>query len=606
VTAFKNQGITADDSWFAQNSNHPIARIRAFFDKKIVNTVGRGTNLSIRRQYIELQRAPYGLKCNALSAFVLGIALRHILDKGYQWDNQQKTGTLDTDVLAEIIEAVVKDDGQDKIKLEKHICRLSREEKAFVEKAPRMFRITNIVADARVEDVLLQIQNRVEELSARVPLWVLPEYINSVGEPFADIISEILNNICLAGSTSSKSGKSEERTNAIKDVGKIILDNPSLVDTVAGYIETDYFVRAFQIYVDRTAPPLAVLAQEIDDVTHRYCQSICDKAAETAGLLWKQSDISAEIDETIEEYEIIKLMKPFMGFVGFVSFKNTIDTLRDAVVSKNKLPKTLLTAAFPALSMFLTNITNIGTTSNIKDGLAQNINVIKELFFDVSKIKSIELLKQRLSGLTISDSDLFHIYNDLQSGFLTEESVFLDNVRTKIENFIKNSIAQNIKTEWKRITDTDSPTDWANVNNIPARFALNGIASVNDIIAAVESPDKFSSDKLGELLDALKDIPNIGIAVCQKRFMEEIIPKRFVKFNITLSSLIEFLKNKYGEQPNNWSPRPDLSDFIRNQYKGTFAPQVAEKIKRTSAEDLKNFILQLAQENPDLGLLFWE
>jgi hypothetical protein len=209
-------------------------------------------------------------------------------------------------------------------------------------------------------------------------------------------------------------------------------------------------------------------------------------------------------------------------------------------------------------------------------------------------------------GLTIFDSDLLKIYNSLQSGFFNDESVFLDNVRLTIESFIKNSVAQSIKTEWKRITDTDSPTAWANINGIPARFVLNEIASANDIIAAVEFPTNFSSEKLRELLDVLKGIQSVSVTYCQEKFMEEIVPKKFVKFNINLSSLIEFLKGKYGERPNNWSQSPDLSDFIRSQYKGTFAPQVTEKIKKTSAEDLKNRLLQLAQENPDLGLLFWE
>jgi len=70
--------------------------------------------------------------------------------------------------------------------------------------------------------------------------------------------------------------------------------------------------------------------------------------------------------------------------------------------------------------------------------------------------------------------------------------------------------------------------------------------------------------------------------------------------------LLDFLRGNYGNQPNNWPLKLDITDFIRGQYKGTFAPQVAEKIKKTSAEDLKNRLLQLAQDNPDLGLLFWE
>jgi hypothetical protein len=66
------------------------------------------------------------------------------------------------------------------------------------------------------------------------------------------------------------------------------------------------------------------------------------------------------------------------------------------------------------------------------------------------------------------------------------------------------------------------------------------------------------------------------------------------------------LKDEYAKHPDDWPTKPDINKLIRKEYKGTFAPQVTEKIEKTSAEDLKNRLLQLAQDNPDLGLLFWE
>ena len=606
VESFKKQGITADVNWFKQNANHPIPQIRLLIDKKIANTIGKGSPLSVRKIYIELQRAPYGMKWNALSAFVLGIAFRHILDKGYRWDNLQQTGALDTDSLAEIIESVVKDDGQGKIKGEKLICRLSREEKAFVEKAPRMFNIINTTEDARVEDVLLQIQNRVEQISGRVPLWVLSKYICETDEPLAEDISIVLNKICLAGSTSSKSGRSEERSNTIKEVGQFILNNDGLPDTVASYIRPEIFVTAFQIYVDMAAPALVLLAKEVGDVSHGYCQAILGKTAETAGLLWNQVDITEEIDETIKEYEVIKLLKPIAGFSGFVPYRSAIETLREAVVEHNKLPKSLIVSAVPSLSVMLSAISNNGAVQDIKDELEQNEDFVTKLFFDVTHAMSIKLLKQRLTNVTISDSDLLKIYSGLASGFARDENVFLDDVRAKIENFVKNSLAQNIKAEWRRLTDTDTPSAWANSNGIPARFILNNIAEANDIMSAVQTPEQFSSDKLNTLLNILSVLDPVDIVKCHELFRNETVPSQFAKFNISLPALLDFLRNNYGNQPNNWPPKLDVGDFVRREYKGTFAPQVTDKIKKTSAEDLKSRLLQLAQDNPELGLLFWE
>jgi len=607
VNNFKGQGISINDSWFAQNTSHPLSKIRSLFDDKIAKTIDKGTNLSIRDVYIELQRAPYGMKCNVLSAFSLGFALRHILDKGYQWDNLQKTGALDADTLVEIIETIVRDDGKNIMKSEKYVCRLSPKEKAFVEKAQKMFGMSSAIVDARVEDVLLRIQNHIERISERVPLWILPEYIRSVGEPSADIIANVLNNICLAGSTSSKSGKTEDRTNAIKDVGQFILENDNLIDTVAGYIKSDNFVTAFQIYVDKNTPTLASLAQSVGDVSHDYCQAILDKTAETAGLLWKPADISAEIDETIQEYEIIKILKPIIGFPDFMSYKNVIDTLINAVTVGNKLPKMLIITAVPSLSVLLSSLTtNNGSVSDIKYGLEQNINIIRALFFDVTKAKSIELLKQRLSGEAISDANLLNIYNSLPSGFLRDESSFLSDVHTQIEIFAKESVTQNLKSEWKKLTGTDSPSIWAMRNHIPAQFVLNNITEADDIIKAVEKPESFSSDKLTSLLNVLSGLSPVTITECQKQFIAETIPHRFTKFKISPSSLLDFLERKIGKQPNIWPSKLDISEFIQEQYKGTFAQQVMEKINKTPAEDLKNKLLQTAQDNPELGLLFWE
>jgi len=127
-----------------------------------------------------------------------------------------------------------------------------------------------------------------------------------------------------------------------------------------------------------------------------------------------------------------------------------------------------------------------------------------------------------------------------------------------------------------------------------------------DLLKAIEQPETFAATKLAELLEILKEASAQSIEDCQKAFITETVPHKYAKFNISLASLLEFLRSRYGTQPNNWYHRPDISDFIRDQYKGTFAPQIKEKISKREAEELKQRLLQLADENPELGLLFWE
>ena len=289
INKLKADGLTDDLGWFAANPDHPLGAIHSLFEKKFANTVGKGGHQSIRKIYIELKRAPFGLRYNALSAFVLGYSLRDILQKGYQWTNGQLTRPLDADTLAEIIETVIKDDGKDSLGTkEKLICRLSREEKKFIEKAPEMFGATPN-ADATVNSVLSQIQMRVEAESAKVPLWMLPEHIHKLNDPRFNEIETFINNVCTALTTSSKA-KVEERVNAVnavKEAGEIIINSPDIVGIIADYVKKENFLNAFEIYVDKAKPALSSLANSVGDVSHGYCTAIRERCQETAGWLWK-------------------------------------------------------------------------------------------------------------------------------------------------------------------------------------------------------------------------------------------------------------------------------------------------------------------------------
>jgi len=605
VNTLKKNGISDDESWFAQNPEHPLGAIHALFEKKFSNTVGRGGQQSIRVVYIELKRAPYGLCYNALSAFVLGFCLRDILQKNYQWTNGQLTLPLDADTLAEIIETVVKDDGNNKIGIkEKLICRLSKEEKKFIEKAPIIFGATPI-ADATVESVLSQIQGRVEAISARVPLWVLPEFVRATNDPKADDIETVLVDVCTAFTTSNK-GKVEERINAVKQVGEIILNDPDIINVITDYIKTENFVSAFEIYVDKVNPALSALAKSIGDVSHGYCRSILDRCQETSGWLWKQADISREIDDMLCEYEIISLAKPLCGYSNFVPYKSVFDALKLAVTDTNHLPKQLIEAFYPTLANFLSALQSTGAAQDIKLALQQSFAFIKRMFFDHAKTESLVILKSKLNAVVLDDSDLCDILNEMVGGFGLDENTFLTNIRVKIEEFAKKSVLLIIKSEWTRISGTSTPVEWSMNNGMPARYVFGNNPDTADLLRAIEHPETFAGAKLADMLEMLKNFKTASILDCQKALMSDVVPARFKKFEISLASLLEFLRIRHGNQPNNWPLRPEISEFIKSQYKGTIAPQIKEKIRNRSAEELKQKLLQLADENPELGLLFLE
>lgn len=591
--------------FFAQNPDHPLTAIHALLQRKMSNTVGRGGQFSLRTAYIELQRAPYGLRYNALTAFVLGYCLGDILKKDYQWTNGQLTKPLDVDTLAEIIEAVVKDNGANKLGVkEKQICRLSKEERTFIKRAPEIFG-TGPVADATIPTVLSQIQTEVEKKSAKVPLWVLPELVHAENDPREDLIETVLTDICTAFTTSNK-GKVEERSNAIKEAGKILEDDPEIIGVIANYLKRENFLRSFDLYVDRVAPELARLAASIGDVSHGYCTAILQKCQETAGWLWKQADISEEITEIGCEYEIIRLAKSMCGFTGFAEYKDVFATLQKAVIVNNHLPRQMIEAVHPELIGFLAEIQTGQNRLDIKSALEHSASAIEGLFFDHARMEPLQILRSRIPTTVLDDADLLGLLDEMTGGFQMSESAFIAAFAEKVEDFSNRSVILAIKREWKRISGEETPAAWAMHNRIPARYLFAGLPDDSDMLKAIEQPQSFAAGRLKELLSLLQRITARPIIDCQTALMADVIPHQYRKFDIALAPLLDYLCRKYGNQPNGWPMRPDVTEFIKGQYKGAIAPQIKARIKSKGAEELKNRLLQLAEEHPELGLLFWE
>ena len=461
VNTFKGQGVQADGAWLEQNPLHPFSQIHELFAKKIRNTIGNGNNFSIRKAYIDLQRPPYGLRLCGLSAFAMGFALRNALEKDYQWTNEQYTNSLDAGVLASIIEDAIADDGGNgkKIKIERFLCRLSREERIFIDKAPLMFNALSGKAGT-VEGALLAIQERVEAVSGRVPLWMLPDYIASINAPQTDTIREIIRNICLALGTSSK-GKTEERTNAVKEVGRVIMEDSSIIQIFAGFFQSEYFLKALCKYIDAAQPTLAALAESIGDHSQGYTKAVLEKAVETAGWLFTPSDIAQHIQDAIAEYEIIRILKPLLGAGGFISYKDAIDGLRNAVTKTNKLPKQLIVAYTPALAPFLSAAESGSTANQLLDVLMTNKDAIQSMFFDPSHTEQIACLKARLNNPNAAGAELLSIYNGDSNGYYSSESAYLDAIGAAIEIANKNSLIMQFISAWKTFSGEDNPAAWA-------------------------------------------------------------------------------------------------------------------------------------------------
>ena len=505
--------------------------------------------------------------------------------------------------MAEIIESVVKNDGQGDIKGEKFICRLSKEDRAFIEKGPSIFGLVP-QQDATVEKVLLQIQDHIEKVSSKVPLWILPEYINNESDPQAEDINDILRLVCAAGRVSSK-GKIEERTEAVRQIGAKILTVANLSEAVSKYIVPENFIVAFQLFVDKKQPELKNLAIKIGDNSHDYCNAILSKTASTAGLLWKEADISNEIHETFLEYQVIDYLQDRLEIKGFATYSNIISSLKHAVNSCN-IPQSIIKTYYPATADLFSELNSNSSPSKLLLNLQNNDAVLQKLFFTADKQEIIELVKKKLGDNTLSNETIKEAVEAISRGYALDEKTFINQIRKKIDENKKLIARGKLQKAWQKYSGSETPDAWARENNIPVKYILSEFDDSDILLHAINAPEDFSVDSLLKYADDLAGYKAPDITTCQQRFLSTVIPSKYSKFGISLASVIQYMKDKYGVDPNAWEQHPNIDALIKDQYKTVLAPKIVKMISDDNPDDLKNKLITMAKDNFEIGLLFLE
>lgn len=611
VRKFQAFAVGANDAaWFAQNPEHPLSKIRELFEKKIANTLGKNAPLSIRKVYIELQRYPYGLRMNGLSAFVLGFVLNDLLlGKGYRWTNDQLSQELDAETLAEIIEAVVKDDGADKIPQEKKICRLSKEEKAFVQRAPQMFGADS-TGLSRVEDAINAIAEKAVQTAGRIPLWALGEHVARVAPAEADELRAVLEDVCIVCRVSSK-GKVEERTQAIRRLGERILADVDLVERVRQYVAFENFHSGFQAFVERIEPELVALAERLGDATWEYRDAILAKNSETACWLWQEADVASVVKETLYEYRFVETALNIVAASGFTPFKKLTDVL-ETRVRRSLLPKSLIVDVWPTLDEFFDALQD-RSAQRLSEAVKTNADAIRRFFYDDEHAEATRIIKSKLkTDSPLPEPEALDVLRNFaaaasQNVFEMNQNAFLNAVVAEVEKRVTESTICRLREEWRRVSGADSPDDWALNRLIPARWLFDPLdLDGTEFVKASRNPNAYSKTRLEELLLFAETLEPIPSRYRVEAFVTAITPKRFQAFDLASEEILGFLATRYGANPNDWPETPTLDDLFQKRYKELFAPKIQAKIESTDSETLKNKLLRLTLNHPEVGLFFWD
>ena len=612
IANYEREGVRGNETWFDENPKHPLTQLRDLCKKKQDNAVGAGNPCSIRKIYIELQRPPFGLLSVPHSAFVLGFVLKGWLEglRKLQWTDGVQSMALDAQTLAEIIEAVVKDDGAGEIKGEKLICRLSKEEKAFIEQSGTIFGYQP-APNGTIEGALQQIEQALERISERVPLWVLPDAIRAAGDPNAEAMCEVLDKICAANSISSK-GNMEERGNKVKQIGGILLGIEGLASALHGYMTPLTFANAFQVYVDTAKPELKTVAERLGDTARAYCGDAKKRLAQTAGWLWKRGDVDTVLDEVLRQYQCAEAVRDLASASGFLTFDDAVRRLKSAVFAENKVPVEFWTRKHPALSRFFELLSRPlagqQDAAALEEVLRQQRDSVRDLFFDGTRKSQYAAMGEIFAGewpsVVAESRDL---YNAFPVDFVVmPEQSFIQQGREEIEKFRTSLTSKRLLQIWKEKTGAESPGEWSRNNNLPAEFALK-VEDARSAAEVVANPGGASPEKLQAVLKAISRQGAFAtVEEARARFLDRVLPPRYGKFGLGADELAAALRDSIGSEANRWLSHPQLGGavdaFVQASYKTHTRGKAAERVKAMSDAQAKALLLKIIDDLPDAGL----
>ena len=612
VAAWQKNGVTGVETWFDANPNHPLTQLRDFCKKRQDNTIGAGNTCSLRKLYIDLLRPPFGLMCVPHSAFVLGFVLKTWLTgkRKLQWTDGVTSRVLDAEALAEIIEAVVKDDGANAIRNEKLICRLSKEEKTFIEQSSVIFG-SSPLADGTVEAALNAVGTRLEQISHRVPLWVLPEYIREQAEPSAEAMAKVIDALCAANAISSK-GDTETRGNKVKEIGEILLATPGLAKAMANYMRPVVFEEAFQRYVDNAKPELKSAAERMKDSSHSYCRSVKNHFAATSGWLWKRGDAESVLEEVYRQTLCAEHISRVAGTLGYMSFEDALSVLRKAVLSENKVPTVFWERKYPALLRFFELLSRPSLSGDdvkaFEEILKQQDKVIRDVFFEVAQVRQLDAMREifgELWPMAIAESR--ELYNAFPPDLArVDEQGFKAQGRGKIEEYSRTLLSRQVAALWREHTGTESPDDWSRRHVLPAECLLAS-DDAKGIIDAVANPGGVSAERLQLVHDELeKEEAFADVATAGGKFLKRMVPERYQKIGFNVGELSDWLCKKLGDAPGRWLTdrglREAVEAFVKEAYYTHTRKHAAERANMLSDAEAKILLLKLIDQIPDVGL----
>lgn len=580
-----------------------IAKIATYISERF----SQGTQIKLDALWLELQDAPYGYYNSLACGYILGFLLRYYVNSEFTWNRgDNNPWPLNEQTLATMITRMCKEEV-----VNNYLSPGSEVWQKFKPYVQKVFKLADGETVNETEARKYMSKQCTEK--AGVPFWVL-KYVPEDkfgGSAAKDVAGSIIDLFC---NFMSETGDQENV------MGNIILQftgrgavRKALTDL---YFDQNTVYAAFSTFISEKCPEVQELRSAIGLSNYDVFDSI-HQLMQGQVSTWTERQVEEKLEELCMEYRAVAILNSALGLKR-KSIKQLGDDIAN-VFDNMKVPGSVIEKLDYSWMPVLKVMRIISTTQWSKIGAIDRASYTELLKTDAQQawgnIASAKIILKKYMETynhNCSSDELDSIYDALNPVKYDSSTVYFDSrIAEQLDKVAYNRNKIRIQELWITQSGFDSVQLWCGNWAVPVQWVVSDEEQIH--IAVLKTvQDGKTADNIAlhnatqyfeeHTINALKD--KIHTMNC---FFAQIGESYRPAFEASGAVLVSRLKTngKLTTDVYNWSNkvgeiRKTLDAFLRGKY----CEDAKEKVKTMSEETLRDRVIELLDQNPDLYTLF--
>ena len=584
--------------------DNSISRLKMMVDKLINEKLKKERRIAIS-EVIETLIGKGFIPCN-LYAYLTGFLLKEYsaepyrYSEGVQGDNG---GMMSPEKLGNMIGEYYRYifSGGSRGYKEEFIEIISDEQLAFIRFLENTFDIKAYVVEKAATRLRTYYKNNIS-----FPIWCLKTIMDKDLEEPLDIIAEIMYT------------ESEQTVPSLATkLGTILMNDTNKADRLALLLTHENGGKAMMEFLKTFENGMLLEYARKIEVKNILEDILKHIISDAKSYLFDRNEGEEQLRKLLIDYKII--YETNVIFSTKVSSVNSMYSDYKKYARTLKLPLSVLQEHCRNLDVFLTGLYEITKNSILSDDKKESF--LFELLDKKENIRDFsttieEIYKTQYSDYVegLDDNEIKSVISKMpQDIFMGTVNHFLTKLKENTDAKKQAQIITKLKTLWKTLTNSESPSNWSKIHKMPIKIMLEDseIRETECLFQAFNThnkDNKIISQAVAYLETNPKFIRRLNRTDEQDNaFRSKILDRYAVIFrDMTTTAIKNYLADNCTVEPHNWYGSVNIQRQVKTlaetRYREEVSMGVMDRIDDMNPQEAKEYLKNLAQNDVEVGI----